>query len=62
MKNFSQSLLSLWKELGLNQRVSLAIAACVLLAGMVALVFWSRRPDMQLLYGRLSEKDRKSVV
>ncbi|PTY08800.1 flagellar M-ring protein FliF [Opitutaceae bacterium EW11] len=62
MKNFSQSLLSLWKELGLNQRVSLAIAACVLLAGMVALVFWSRRPDMQLLYGRLSEKDAAAII
>lgn len=62
MKNVAQSLLSLWKELGLNQRVSLAIAACVVVAGLTALVVWSRRPDMQLLYGRLSEKDAAAIV
>lgn len=62
MKNFTNSLLALWKELGLNQRVSLAIAACVVVAGLIALVVWSRRPDMQLLYGRLSEKDAAAII
>ncbi len=62
MKAFSQSLLSLWKELGLNQRVSLAVAAFAVIAGLTALVVWSRRPDMQLLYGRLSEKDSAAII
>lgn len=62
MKNVLQSFLALWKELGLNQRVSLAIAGCVVVAGLVALVVWSRRPDMQLLYGRLSEKDAAAII
>lgn len=62
MKNFTQSLLDLWKQLGLNQRVSLAVAALVVIGGLVAVVMWSRRPDYQLLYARLSEKDAASII
>jgi flagellar M-ring protein FliF len=62
MKAFSQSLLSLWKQLGLNQRVSLVLAAAVVIAGFVALAVWSRRPDYQLLYGRLGEKDAAAII
>lgn len=62
MKKFLQSLLELWKQLGLNQRVSLAIAALVVVAGLVAVVLWSQRPDYQLLYARLSEKDAASII
>ncbi len=62
MKNVFSSLARLWKELGLNQRVSLSIAAFVVIAGLAAMLVWSRRPDMQLLYGRLSEKDAASII
>ncbi len=62
MKNVLQSLLALWGHLGANQRVSLAIAAMVVVAGLAALVSWSRRPDYQLLYGRLGEKDQSAVI
>jgi flagellar M-ring protein FliF len=34
----------------------------VVTIGLTALVLWSRRPDMQLLYGRLSEKDAAAIV
>jgi len=62
MKNFTQSLLDLWKQLGLNQRVSLFVAALAVIGGLVAVVLWSRRPDYQLLYARLSEKDAASII
>jgi flagellar M-ring protein FliF len=62
MKNFLQSLASLWQQLGLNQRVSLVIATVMVTAGMVALVLWSRRPDFQLLYARLGDKDSAAVM
>lgn len=62
MKNFLQSLVALWGHLGANQRVSLVIAAMVVVAGLTALVSWSRRPDYQLLYGRLGEKDASAVI
>ncbi|MFA5265029.1 MAG: flagellar basal-body MS-ring/collar protein FliF, partial [Opitutaceae bacterium] len=62
MKDFGQSLLNLWTHLGLNQRVSLIVAAVAVIGGLVALVVWSRQPDYQLLYGRLSEKDSAAII
>ena len=62
MKNFIRSLGALWKELGLNQRVSLIMAALTVAACLIGLMIWSNRPDMQLLYGRLSEKDAAAII
>ena len=62
MKNFLSSLGALWKELGLIQRVSLSLAALTVIGCLVAITLWSRRPDMQLLYGRLSEKDAAAII
>ena len=62
MKNFAQSLVDLWKQLGINQRVSLVVAALAVVGGLVAVVLWSQRPDYQLLFGRLGEKDAAAVI
>ncbi len=62
MKKFAQSLLDLWQQLGLNQRVSLTVAAVAVIGGMIAVVLWSRRPDYQLLYARLGDKDSAAVI
>ena len=62
MKKFGSSLLALWAQLGLNQRVSLAVAAIAVIGGLIAVVLWSRRPDYQLLYARLGDKDSAAVI
>ncbi|MET0261618.1 MAG: flagellar basal-body MS-ring/collar protein FliF [Rariglobus sp.] len=62
MKAFSQSLLGLWGQLGLNQRVSLVVAALVVAVGLAGVVMWSHQPDYQLLYGKLSEKDSSQII
>ncbi len=62
MKKFAVSLLELWKQLGLNQRVSLLVACLAVAGGLVGVVLWSQRPDLQLLYARLGEKDIAAVV
>jgi len=62
MKNFLQSLLDLWKQLGLNQRVSLVVAAVAVAGGLVGVVLWSQRTDYQLLYARLGDKDSAAVI
>ena len=62
MKNFSQSLAALWGQLGINQRVSLIVAALAVVAGMAAVGIWSRRPDYQLLYARLGDKDSTAII
>lgn len=62
MKDFLHSLLGLWKQLGVNQRVSLVVAIVAVLGMSIGLLLWSQRPDYQLLFGRLSEKDASSIV
>ena len=62
MKSFTQSLLDLWKQLGLNQRVSLIVAAVAVAGGLIGVVLWSQRPDYQLLYAKLGEKDAAAVI
>ena len=62
MKNFAQSLLSLWKEFGINQRVSLVLTTLAVIGGLVAVVLWSQRPDYQMLYTRLGDKDSAAII
>ncbi len=62
MNNFLQSLLALWKQLGLNQRVSLVVAALAVAGGLTAIALWSQRPDYQLLYARLGDKDSAAII
>ena len=62
MKEYLQQLRKLWSQLGVNQRVSLGLAVLAVLGGMAAVFLWARQPSMQLLYGRLAEKDVSEVV
>lgn len=62
MNSLFQQLRQLWSQLGLNQRVTVVVAGIAVAAGMAGLVFWSQRPQMALLYGRLSTKEIASVV
>ena len=62
MKIFASSLVSLWQQLGLNQRVSLIVAAVAVAGGLAGVVLWSQRPDYQLLYARMGDKDAAAVI
>jgi len=62
MKSFLLQFTQLWRQLGVNQRISIGVAIVGVIAGMTALVVWAHRPQMQLLYGRLGEKDIAEVV
>jgi len=62
MKNFAQSFMDLWKQLGLNQRVSLIVAFIAVVGGLTGLSVWSHRPDYQLLYGHLGDKDAAAII
>jgi flagellar M-ring protein FliF len=62
MMRILRQFLELWKQLGLNQRISLALAGAVVVAVMAGVLFWSSRPDMQLLYGRLDPKDAGDIA
>src|SRR5580658_2088958 len=62
MKKFLQSLGALWQQLGLNQRVSLVVTALAVLGGLIGVAVWSDRPDFQLLYARLGDKDAAAII
>ncbi len=62
MKSFLLQFTQIWRQLGINQRISIGVAIVGVIAGMTALVVWAHRPQMQLLYGRLGEKDIAEVI
>ena len=65
LKNLSQlglQLREIWRQLGINQRLSVILAAAVVLAGLGSFGFWSSRVDYSLLYGRLDESEAPKVV
>src|ERR1700742_2836683 len=52
----------IWGQLGTTQRVNVAAATFVLIAGLSALAFWSSRADYGLLYGGLSDAESAKVI
>lgn len=64
-KSFSQllqQLAGIWKQLGINQRVSIIVAGIFVLAGLGAITAWSGRDNYSLLYGKLDEAEAGKVV
>lgn len=62
MNNFLNQIKSFWNELGLNQKVTLSVAALGIIGVMSAVIMWSGKPDFQLLYGRMDAQDMADVV
>ena len=62
LSKLGAQLRDIWSQLGSSQRVSILAATFVLVAGLVALAFWSSRPDYGLLYGRLSDSESSKVI
>lgn len=62
MGDILEQLKRLWRELGMNQRVSLSLAIVGIVAVCVALMAWASRPKLQLLYGGMDPKDMSEVT
>lgn len=62
MNDFIKQMTRLWNQLALSQRITIGVAILAVLAAMAWLVIWSSRPPMQLLYGKLNEKDIGEVI
>ena len=52
----------IWSQLGAAQRMTVAAATFVLIAGLAALSFWSSRADYALLYGGISDAEASKIV
>ena len=62
LSQVGNQLLNIWKQLGVGQRISIALTTLLVALGLTALVFWSSRPDYALLYGKLDEAEAAKVV
>jgi flagellar M-ring protein FliF len=62
LTQITQQLAGIWKQLGLNQRISVVMATMLLLIGLSAMAFWSSRADYSLLYGKLDETEASKVI
>jgi flagellar M-ring protein FliF len=58
----AEQLRTIWKQLGINQRLSLVLAALVVVAGMGSIILWSSRAEYGLLYGRLDDSEAAKVI
>jgi flagellar M-ring protein FliF len=62
LTQFSRQLADIWKQLGLNQRISIVFAGVVVLGSLLVLGFWSARVEYSLLYGKLDEAEAARVI
>ena len=62
LSELGRQLLSIWKQLGLNQRVIIVAATLAVLAGIGGIVAWSGRVEYALLFGKLEESEAARVV
>src|SRR4051812_37148624 len=58
----ANQLKTIWKELGLNQRISVVLAGLLVAGGLTAVVMWSSKTDYALLYGKLDPAEASKVV
>lgn len=60
--NVIKQLAELWAEPGINQKVSLVVSGVAVIAGMLAIAFWSSQADYRLLYGNLDNTEASRVT
>ena len=57
-----RQLAGIWKQLGLNQRISIVLAASVVAVALFSLAFWSSRVDYAPLNGKLDDAEAAKVI
>jgi flagellar M-ring protein FliF len=62
LQQLARQLAGIWKQLGLNQRISIVLAGVGVVAGLLGLAYWSSRGSFSLLYGRLDPAEAAKVV
>ena len=62
LSKLGKQLQDIWGQLGASQRLSVAAATFVLLAGLAMISFWSSHTDYGLLYGGLSDAEASKVT
>ena len=62
MNSIFEQLTKIWGELTNAQKLTISVALLAVLGGLGALIYWSSKPQMKLLYGGMDPKDMSAVV
>ncbi len=62
LDRLAQQLGGIWKQIGINQRISLVLGAMVVAVGLLSVAWWSSKVDYQMLYGRMDDSEAGKVV
>jgi flagellar M-ring protein FliF len=62
MNSLFDQLAKIWTELSAAQRLTISAALLAVVVGMTALVYYSSKPQMRLLYGGIDTKEMSQVV
>ncbi len=62
IKELLKQMVEIWKELGLNQKFTVAATALAMVAGVVSILIWSGRTEYSLLYGNLDPAEAGRVT
>lgn len=62
LSKLGQQLLGIWKQLGLNQRITVAFTGLAAILTLGALAYWSGRPNYTLLYGNLDPAEAGHIT
>ena len=65
MNQFGQvfkQLQTIWGQLGLNQKITIAGMTLGVVVVLGTVGFWSSRPSYSMLYGRLDESEAAKVI
>lgn len=62
LSQLGQQLLAIWRQLGVSQRVSIALTGLLVVAGLLGVGLWSSRASYSLLYGKLDEAEASRVI
>jgi flagellar M-ring protein FliF len=57
-----KQLQTIWRQLGVNQRITIVGTGLLLVGALCGIVFWSGRADYALLYGKLDDTEAGKVV
>ncbi|MBM3880960.1 MAG: flagellar M-ring protein FliF [Verrucomicrobia bacterium] len=62
LRQLGSQLLGIWKQLGLNQKVTVALATTLVLGGLIGLAIWSQRVTYEPLYTRIDDAEAAKVI
>ena len=62
IKELFKQLVEIWKELGLNQKITVSATTLAVIAGVITVLIWSGRTEYSLLYGNLDPVEAGKVT